>query len=185
MQQHEREGCCEQPDILQISVEKGGTSVLADAYVAKGVPTPREVNFAFGYGVFLQLIDDMQDVEADGRRGHRTLFTLEAREGPLDAIANRLLRFINSVLSSWDLRTRPRTKVLAELVRKSCRSLVLESIALTPSLYSPAFIRTVEPSSPMRFSCIRKLHEGVRSKQDRLRKSFKGKRLVHLAAACV
>jgi hypothetical protein len=185
LRQSDKDGCCTTADILRISVEKGGTSVLADAYVAKGSPTRQDMDFAFGYGVFLQFIDDMQDVEEDAQRGHRTLFALAAREGPLDGIANRLVRFLDRVLSSCDLLAQPRATALTELVRRSCRSLVLESIALTPNLYSPAYVLAVEPSSSVSFECIRKLHERVRSRQERMRKTFRGKRLVHLAAACV
>jgi hypothetical protein len=185
LRQSAEEECCAQREILRISVEKGGTSVLADAYVAKGSLTPLEADFAFGYGVFLQFIDDLQDVGEDAPRGHRTLFTLAANEGSLDGMANRLVWFLHNVLASSDLLSLPRAATLTELVRRSCCSLVLESIALAPSLYSNAYVESVEPCSALRFDCIRKLHDQVRARQERLRKVFRGKRLVHLAAACV
>ncbi|MGH9696911.1 MAG: hypothetical protein ACRD5Z_22385, partial [Bryobacteraceae bacterium] len=42
-------------DILRLSFAKGGASVLADAYLAAGSLSEVERNFAFGWGVLLQL----------------------------------------------------------------------------------------------------------------------------------
>jgi hypothetical protein len=47
-------------EILAISCEKGGSSVLADLYLVAGRASALEERFAFGYGVFLQLLDDLQ-----------------------------------------------------------------------------------------------------------------------------
>jgi hypothetical protein len=45
--------------ILPISFFKGGTSVLADAFLVKGNLNIKEMHFAFAYGSFLQLLDDL------------------------------------------------------------------------------------------------------------------------------
>jgi len=184
LQQRDSGQCCAPSAILRISVEKGGSSVLADAYVAKGWPTPQEADFAFGYGVFLQFIDDLQDVGEDVRSGSRTLFTIAAGEGALDGMANRLVRFTKKVLASSDLLSLPRAAALSELVRRSCCSLILESIALNSGMYSSAYVEAVEQHSAVRFDCIRRLHREVGAKQTRLRRVFKGRRPAHLAAAC-
>ncbi|MDF2840080.1 MAG: hypothetical protein K0Q99_852, partial [Clostridia bacterium] len=63
-------------EILPISFFKGGTSVLADAFLVKGTLTIKEMNFAFAYGSFLQLLDDLQDAVADKRDNHQTLFSI-------------------------------------------------------------------------------------------------------------
>ena len=78
--------------LLSISCEKGGTSVLADLFLVAGRPAGPDRRFAFGYGVFLQLLDDLQDVEADLAAGHQTLFTRAAARGVLDEPAARLAR---------------------------------------------------------------------------------------------
>jgi len=65
-------------DILAISLEKGGTSVLADGYLVAGALSPVDEEFCFGFGTFLQFADDLQDIAEDSRRGHRTLFTIGA-----------------------------------------------------------------------------------------------------------
>jgi hypothetical protein len=59
-------------EIVSISCEKGGSSVLADLYLVTGGASFLEERFAFGYGVFLQLLDDLQDVGRDLAAGHPT-----------------------------------------------------------------------------------------------------------------
>jgi hypothetical protein len=157
-------------EILDISVRKGGTSVLTDAYLSKGRLTKGEAEFAFGYGVFLQFIDDLQDVGNDMSNGHQTLFTRSASEGELDGMANRLLRFVERVLAADDCPSTGRTGALTELITKSCRSLILESVALNPSLYSKSYLESVESFSPLRFERIRELHEQMQEKQKRAKK---------------
>lgn len=174
-----------QSDLLDISVEKGGTSVLADAYLAKGALSAEEAEFSFGYGVFLQFIDDLQDVEEDFRNGHQTLFTLAASSGALDVMANRLHRFIDDVLTSCNPSVLHRPGTLTELVRRSCGVLILESIAQCPGLYTKRYSRNIEQYSPMRFLQIRRLHEKLKAKQIRMKRVLKNKRILTVAAACV
>ena len=171
-----------QSDLLDISVEKGGTSVLADAYLAKGTLSTDEAEFSFGYGVFLQLIDDLQDAEEDCKNGHQTLFTLAAARGNLDMMANRLHRFIDDVLTSCNSCVLSRPGTLTELVRRSCHILILESIAENPGLYGESYSRNVERYSPMGFVQIRRLHEKMKAKQKRLRKVLSNKRVLTFAA---
>ena len=184
LRQHLREEGWAQPDILDISVEKGGSSVLADAYLAKGWLTREEAEFAFGYGVFLQFIDDLQDVDEDFQNGHQTLFTLVAAKGTLDGIANRLYRFLNQVLASSDLGSLRCSTPLVELVSRSCRCLILESIARNSKLFTDNYVAAVERYSPIRFDHIRKMHGKMKSKEKRLRKVFKSKQVLSAAAAC-
>lgn len=54
--------------VLALSVAKGGASLLADGYLVRGELGPGEAELCFGYGVFLQLLDDLQDVAADEAR---------------------------------------------------------------------------------------------------------------------
>jgi hypothetical protein len=156
-------------DILKISVEKGGTSVVADAYLAKGKLTPGEIEFAFGYGVFLQFIDDLQDVREDLESGSETLFALAAREGTLDRIANRLVLFIQEILSATCPICQSPANGAKDLILNGSIGLILESIALNPAFFSEEFTKIAEFYSPLQFEAIRKLHQkrtGIESKLD-------------------
>ena len=155
--------------ILRISVEKGGTSVLADAFLTKGWLTEEEVEFAFAYGVFLQLIDDVQDVKEDMSSSNRTMVTLSAARGELNGMVNRLLKFLGAVLSPERRSPLPHATILTELIHRSCRGLIMESIACHPELFSKDYLQAIEPYSPLRFGFIRELRREMLSRQSNLR----------------
>jgi hypothetical protein len=145
----------DQTALLQISVEKGGTSVLTDGYLVAGRLSHPEAEFLFGYGVVLQLLDDLQDIRRDLRAGHATLFTKAAASGWLDGPANRLLEFLRRVLRSSDRFAAERFEALKELLERSCRLLLLHAVAASPEFFTGAYSRQLEASSPFRFRFIR------------------------------
>jgi len=141
--------------VLAISFEKGGASVLADLYLVAGEANEREQDFAFGYGVFLQLLDDLQDVDEDSAAGHETHFTRARRRGPLDAEASRLLHFIDRVLDgAQGLAPAPD---LLDLVRRNARGLLVSTVAANPSLVSRGYRRRLEAECPLSFPAFRRL----------------------------
>ena len=67
-------------NIQYICFEKGGASVLADGYLVAGKLTETQEQALFGYGVYLQLLDDIQDVKEDLTACTQTMFsTKESR----------------------------------------------------------------------------------------------------------
>ena len=66
------------------TIEKGGASVAVDGMLVRGRLTPAELNPIFGYGVVLQFIDDLQDMDEDAAAGHSTMFTRACAAGPVD-----------------------------------------------------------------------------------------------------
>jgi hypothetical protein len=143
--------------ILGISFEKGGSSVLADLYLVAGHATPGLERFAFGYGVFLQLLDDLQDVESDTAAGHQTLFTRAAQRGPLDDATAQLARFIDRVLDGAEILAGPGAADRKDLVRRSCRNLLVGAIADQPRRFTRGLRRSVECQWPFSLAGIRRL----------------------------
>jgi hypothetical protein len=185
LSQHAQSGYRNQSSLLEVSVEKGGASVLADAYLAKGSLSTQEAAFSFGYGSFLQFIDDLQDVEEDLRNGHQTLFTRAASKSKLDEMANRLNRYVDSVIGSSDPSVFRHKMTLTELVRRSCRFLIIESTALSPRLYSESYLLVAERHSPMTFTRLRGFHDTMQRKQARLKKALNNKSIRSAAVAYV
>lgn len=144
-------------ELAAISFEKGGTSVLTDLHLVAPGARPAEQRFAFGYGVFLQLLDDLQDVQADLGAGHETLFTRAARRGSLDAITGRLARFIDAVLATEGLFDGPEFADRVDLIRRNCRALLVGSIGDNRPCFSRTFRRRVERQWPVSFRAQRRL----------------------------
>jgi hypothetical protein len=156
-------------EILALSVAKGGASVLADGYLAAGDLSRSEAEFCFGYGVFLQFLDDLQDVCADREAGHTTLFTLGAERGPLDRPTSRLYRFMHRVVESSERFSSPRYTDLKDLILRNCTFLLVGAVAENPRLFSRRFRRSLERRWPFRFASMRRLR---RRASDRLGQSI-------------
>jgi hypothetical protein len=143
-------------ELVSISCEKGGASVLADLYLVAGAPGESDCRFAFGYGVFLQLLDDLQDVDADLAAGHHTLFTRAAARGALDAEAARLARLIDAVLDAEPLADEAASE-RRDLIRRNCRTLLVSAVAAQPRRYTGRFRRAIERRWPFTLAAMRRL----------------------------
>ena len=141
-------------EILRISLAKGGTSVLADACLARGWLTAIESQIAFDWGALLQLGDDLQDLREDVGSGSATLFTLAISQGrPLDPLVAQLLNFSEHV--GGELNDFPAgSAIFKDLLRMSWRSIIVAAVACVPEYCSRAFLSELEAASPFRFGFL-------------------------------
>lgn len=145
-------------DILGISLEKGGTSVLADGYLVAGHLDRDQEDFCFGFGTFLQLADDLQDIEEDARRGHMTLFSQGAGRGEaLDPLLYKFLWFMAAVLEKASGSRRPEAAPLREVILRACSLMAMESAGKHRKRFNGKCLRLCQGSLPVRFSYLRKL----------------------------
>ena len=142
--------------VLGISFEKGGTSVLADAYLAAGSLTESQEEFMFGYGAFLQLVDDLQDVQQDSHDGLLSVFSHTAGHKALDILTNRTFQFGAKVLERLDCFDAPGIEPLKELMKMSAVMLIIDAAGRANGLYTNRYHRELETHSPFRFSFLRK-----------------------------
>jgi len=149
LSQHDSGSCLTESDLLMISIRKGGASVLADGYLAASGLDASEEDFCFGYGVFLQLLDDLQDVPEDSAAGHQTLFTLAATTGDLDGITSRLYHFMQSVVLGAERFGARRYDTPKDLILRNCVSLLVGAIAESPGLFTWAFRRRMVRRWPL------------------------------------
>jgi hypothetical protein len=137
--------------LVQLSFAKGGTSVLADACLARGWMTEREAQFAFDWGALLQLGDDLQDVQDDLRCGSVTLFTRAIERGePLDDYVLQLLGFSDRV--ALGMEQLAGSQCLKDLLAMSWRSLILAAVAEAHQFFSGEFLVAAERCTPFRFA---------------------------------
>lgn len=152
-------------ELLEISCAKGGSSVLADACLARGWLTDEESRFSFDWGVLLQLGDDLQDVREDLQHGSLTLFSNTVAQGiPLDHLVMQLLNFSERVGREMDMLPGG-GKMLKELLKMSWRSLIIGAIAESYEFFTPGFLDEAERCSPFRFAFLRTRHERLASRQ--------------------
>lgn len=155
----------EESTLLNISCAKGGSSVLADACLARGSMTAAESRFGFEWGVLLQLGDDLQDVREDSRRGSMTLFSRAvAAEQPLDSLTVQLLRFSEHVGTTMEALPGG-SPAFKELLKMSWRSLIIGAVADSHQFFSAPFVQEAEKYSPFRFAFLRARKERMASRQ--------------------
>jgi len=155
---------CPDEELLRLSCAKGGTSVLADACLARGWLTEQENQFAFEWGVLLQLGDDLQDVAEDMQRGSATLFSRAIARGiPLDALVTQLLNFSDRVGDRMDQLPHG-TPTLRNLLRMSWRSLILGAVANSHIFFTQDFLNQVEQESAFGFEFLRQRRERLTSR---------------------
>jgi hypothetical protein len=144
-------------DVLAISLEKGGTSVLADGYLVAGRLDPADEDFCFGFGTFLQLADDLQDIAEDAARGHRTLFSAAAGRPRLDGQAAGLERYLAAVLERAEPGATPNRAALSAAIGAGCGLMFMESVGRHREHFSRSFVRRARAAFPVRFSYLKKL----------------------------
>lgn len=133
-----------QSRILEISIEKGSTSVLADYLFSTADWREDEERFYRKFGFLLQLVDDLQDMEEDIKAGSSTLITEAEGEQELEACVNRLLWFSWNVIAEF----KPRNSQLKEFVLKNCIGITLLAALLNQQSFSGEYIKKLEPYLP-------------------------------------
>lgn len=141
-------------EALKIGIAKGGASVVADGYLVAGHLTKEQEDFLFGYGAYLQLLDDIQDVKEDRDAGLKTIFT--RNHMPLEMKINKTWWFGEQVMQRLPLLGGEHLEVFGSLMRKSMDFFIIESIAQNPDLYSTPYVNTLEAYSPFNFEYIQK-----------------------------
>jgi len=152
-------------DVLRLSFAKGGTSVLADGYLAAGTMNADQARFIYLWGVLLQLGDDLQDVRQDGSDGILTLFSQAAGREPLDAVTNRAFHFGARVMGFLEQVGSDGSATLKELIRRSSRSFLIRCASEAGELYTQKYLARLEAYSPFRFSFLNRQRERFARRQ--------------------
>lgn len=161
-------------DILGISFEKGGASVLADGYLVRGELTEDEMNFCFGYGVFLQIIDDLQDIEEDLANNHMTILSQLAKKYPLDKLINRLINFIKELFLNEKIYNSKDAIRLKQVIEECSIIMLFEAISKNSKSFSKVYIKEIESYSYVRFSYLKKI-------KSKLKNEFTGEDVVRIS----
>jgi hypothetical protein len=143
-------------DVLGISLEKGGASVLVDGILVAGRLNPAQAEALFGYGAFLQLGDDLQDVAQDRKEELWTIFSQTARHWPLDRLTEQLLVFRQPVLRLMECFDAPGSLPLRELAECATTHLVLQAAGRAQQFYTRRTVQELETHSPFRFSFLQR-----------------------------
>ena len=147
-----------QKELLNVSFYKGGHSVLADAFLVKPDLTSDDMQFAFQYGAFLQLIDDLQDVKEDIRSKNRTYFNFKTTPSESDVKVEKLITYLFEVNDINDTDS-TKQKIIKTVIRSSSLLLIMEAVSKNQSYISSDFYATLETYSKVRLSFYSKVQK--------------------------
>lgn len=165
-------------ELMSICIDKGGTSVLADGYLLKGDLTRDEEMFCFGFGVYLQYVDDIQDLKEDINGQVKTIFTKAVEEGCIDEYINKTISFGYRLMHRYlNVFTSSNTSVMKGLMLKSVHYLLIEAVCLNAGYMSDSCLCEYEKYAPFRFDFIREKRDKMKkdriSSRNFLKKYFK------------
>lgn len=147
-------------NILPISFFKGGSSVLADAFLVKGNLSKEEMEFSFEYGAFLQLLDDLQDTIEDKVEGHQTIFSINDKVD-LDKNISKLISYIFEVNTpnSGDSQA---MVFMKEVISSCSLIMVMDAVGRNHSLVSKKLYKKLESYSKVRLSFYKKMESQLK-----------------------
>lgn len=143
-------------EVLDISFEKGGTSVLADGYLVAGELSRAQREFMYGYGCFTQLMDDVEDIQGDLEAGISTIFSRVARIGDLDEVTNRLFNFGDRFIRQMEQFTSADALVLRELVWTCTHTALIGSMVASARFFSRGYLKQLQAHYPYPFRALGK-----------------------------
>ena len=149
-------------DLLSISIEKGGSSVLVDGYLISGLMTKEEIEFCIGYGFLLQISDDLQDIKEDLKYNHKTIITEMSKEGTLDKVVNKLINFTIELIDSFKINNK--NKSVITMIKNDCLMLILFSVVYNAEFFSVGYIKEVEKFIPYTIDYSLEIEEKIKEK---------------------
>jgi hypothetical protein len=150
-----------QKDVLGISFEKGGTSVLADGYLVAGKLTPEQKKYLFGYGAFTQLMDDLEDIDSDRQEGRLTVFTQAAGNWKLDGVTSQFIHFGRELFANGDTFVSENSSSLQDLIRDCLDPILIDIVGQKAEHFSSAYRNQIERCFPFRFSVLKKQRQNL------------------------
>ena len=142
-------------EIKNICFEKGGSSVLCDGYLVAGKLTSEQEQALFGYGVYLQLLDDIQDIKEDRGADTKTMFSFAGKR-ELGGLVNQTIHFGRVTLEEMKCFPGAANGDFLELMNRSIETMIIESVGINSTCYTENYLHNLESYSPLHFDFIRK-----------------------------
>lgn len=144
-------------ELTYLTFRKGASSVIADGYLVLGKLSEAQLDFLMGYGIVLQLADDLQDMTEDAMHMHKTLFsdasTFEERY-------ERVMKLIYLSQLTLEKMVTPDplfSKRLGSLLGSSMTLLIGDAIYEQRKFFSKQIVKQIESNQVVRLAQHAKL----------------------------
>lgn len=150
--------------IRRICFEKGGASVLADGYLVAGKLTKTQEQSLFGYGIYLQLLDDIQDVKEDIDSNTKTMFSCLHKNSSGDFV-NQTIHFGRKTLNELKCFENSNIGTFLKLMNRSIEMMIIESLGVNKNWFSQGYLTAMERFSPLHFEFLRQKRSQSKSQR--------------------
>ena len=147
---------------LDISLYKGGISVLIDRYFVKKELTEAETIMYLGLGFFLQLADDLQDIGEDSRQGYQTLLTDDLNCSSEEQLVNKMLNFVHKIMATY----KAENALFQDFVLNNCFQLIYTSVIRSKEFFSQEYLKQIEKYLPVSSSFYDSVSKVILTNQD-------------------
>lgn len=151
-------------EIQNICFEKGGASVLTDGLLVAGKLNREQQQALFGYGVYLQVFDDIQDVKEDLASSLRTLFSSITTE-KRNIFVNKTCHFGRRVMEEMGAINKRPGNDFENLMLGSIETMLIESVGINNEYFEAPYIAKTEKYFPLHYDFTRKKRAENKSKR--------------------
>jgi hypothetical protein len=162
LKQQDNESFLNWEERLDISLYKGGISVLIDYYFVNNNMSENDMRFYLSFGIFLQLADDLQDIKEDYDKGGKTLFTVDLHYKAEEELVNKMFHFIYYIMHLY----KAPNETFKNLLLSNCYQLIYMSIADSSEYFSEDYLHKLEQFVPFSFSFLTDMKRTIPEKKD-------------------
>jgi len=162
MRQHNKGFLLTSEERLDISLYKGGISVLIDRFFVKKELTEDDLIFYLGLGFFLQLADDLQDIKEDSMQGNQTIFTLDLNNEQEEKIVNKMLHFVNHIMNVYQSEN----DIFKNFILSNCYQLIYSSVIGSKEFFSKDYLVKLEKYLPVSYPFLENLKKNMIENKD-------------------
>jgi hypothetical protein len=148
---------------LTISLFKGGISVLIDRFLVKKALSEADYIFYLGFGFFLQLADDLQDIGDDSRNGYQTLFTVNLAPEEEERLVNKLFHFLRHIMEDYSAEN----ERFKDFVLNSSYQLLHSSLIRSKEYFSEHYQKNMECYLPVTAAYLEAAKDAILKPQDK------------------
>ncbi len=128
---------------LEISLFKGGLSVLMDRLFVESPLATSELIFYLSFGFLLQLADDLQDISEDSHQGSQTLCTLPQNQADRQKLVNKIFHFTQYLDKNFPTPN----KDFQSFLLRNCRQLLHSCLVKSQDYFDQEYLTALEKHS--------------------------------------
>lgn len=135
---------------MDISIYKGGISVLMDRFFVHKDITEEDLLFYLKFGFFLQLADDLQDIKEDSIHGNKTLFTIDLSFENEENLVNKMLHYVHQIFETFHVEN----IIFKNFILRNCYLLIYTSVTGSKEFFSNDYLGSIERYLPVSFNFL-------------------------------